>query len=158
MEWQELRQGVYRVDGSLRDLYVMPATRADWQTWMAYVNGHYPVRWVAENYQDGTPSARIDAAFIDQRWEGEQDVTAATIWLEQVRVQCYFFIAAEIENDLDPRELHSWADHQRVLDYAVGLSTVLGKEVIITEENSPEHVWIRVNGARIQYEQPDFNA
>lgn len=42
-------------------------------------------------------------------------------------------------------------DHERLISYLMGLSTALGKEVIVTEENVKEAVRIRVNGSVIQF-------
>lgn len=151
--WEELRRGVYNIDGSYRDIYVLQTNRQDWSNWIAFVNGHYPVRWEAEGYNDGQPLKKIEADFIAQRWQlaSERLTVLGSVFLEQVQVNCHFFVDTEIENDIDPKQILSLADHERLMSYLVGLSTALGKEVIVTEENAEEAVWIRVNGSVIQF-------
>ena len=151
--WEELRSGVYRIDGSYRDIYVLQTNRQDWSNWIAFVNAHYPVRWEAEGYNDGQPLEKIEADFIAQRWQlaSERLTVLGSVFLEQVQVNCHFFVDSEIENDIDPKQILSLADHERLMSYLVGLSTALGKEVIVTEENAEEAVWIRVNGSVIQF-------
>lgn len=127
--WQELRDGVYEIDGSWRDLCVLDATRGDWVKWMAYVNQHYPVSWGAEDYQAGETLAAIEADYINQRWDAgaEALTTWASVFLGQVQLNCHFFQDSEIENDIDPSKIKSIEDHQLLMDYAVAISTMLVK-------------------------------
>ena len=152
-DWDTIKRSVYSEDGSLRDVYVLGTTRQDWAHWITFVNGCYPVRWEAEGHNDDAPAPAIDADFIARRWDvGHNRLTVSThVFLGSVQANCHFFVETEIENDLDPREIRTPADHERVLAYLVDLSTTLDKEVILTEENSEEAVWFRVNGARVEY-------
>lgn len=50
----------------------------------------------------------------------------------------HFFSSEEIELDLDPREIGSQADLEKVLVFCSQLSLALERDVAITEENSPE--------------------
>jgi hypothetical protein len=153
--WEELRTGVYEIDGSWRDVYVLDATREDWHHWMTYVNAHYPVIWGAEDHQDGQTLDAIDVAYIERRWDAgaEALTTWGSVFLEQVQLNCHFFTHSQIENDIDPSQLHSLEDHHRLMAYLVAISTALGKEVIVTAENIPEGVYIRVNGPNIHFEE-----
>ena len=93
LTWEELRAGVYEIDGTWRDSYVLDATREDWRHWMRCVNRHYPVRWGAVDYQDDQTIDAIDVAYIDSRWDaGEVTLTSwCTVFLKQVEVKCHFF-------------------------------------------------------------------
>ena len=152
--WEELRTGVYEIDGSWRDIYVLQTTREDWQHWIWYVNRHYPVRWEAEDHLDGQELDAIDAAYIARRWDagGEALVQWANVFVENIRLNCHFFTATQIENDFDPSAIRSMEDHHRLMGYLVAISTALQKEVIVTSENCPEWPYIRVNGSDIQFE------
>ncbi len=152
--WEELRTGVYEIDGSWRDVYVLDATREDWQKWISYVNRHYPVRWEAEDHLEGKPLDAIDAAYIERRWDAGAEALAiwGNVFLENIRLNCHFFTHTQIENDLDPSEIRSMEDHHRLVGYLVAISSALQKEVIVTGENCPECVCIRVNGSDIQFE------
>ena len=153
--WEELRAGVYELDGSWRDIYVLDTTREDWRHWMTCVNRHYPVRWGAVDYQEDQTMDAIDVAYIDSRWEaGEGTLTSwCTVFLDQVEVKCHFFTYLEIEQDIDPSQIQSVADHERLMAYLVTISCALHKEVIVTAENVPEGIYIRVNGTDIHLMQ-----
>ncbi|GAB2696105.1 hypothetical protein GCM10011495_26740 [Hymenobacter frigidus] len=43
------------------------------------------------------------------------------------------------------------ADHDRLMAYLVTISRALHKEVLVTAENNQAAVYIRVNGADIQF-------
>lgn len=152
-EWEVLKRGVYREDGSLRDVYVLGTTRADWHRWIAFVNARYPVRWHADGRHEDVPGDAIEADFFAQYWEAGADRLATTVrvLVGPVQVNCHFFVETEIENDVDPREVRTPADHAGILAYLVDLSTALGKEVILTEENAEQEVWFRVNGKRVEF-------
>lgn len=149
--WEEMRRGVYCVDGSVRDIYVLSAGRADWAAWVTCVNAQFPVRWWAEGHREAQAFDRIAPETIAQRWDGERLTTGASIQLGGVQANCHFFVDWEIENDVDPKEFHSWADHERLLVYPCAVSTALGKEVFVTEENDETAVWFRVNGSAVNY-------
>ncbi|NVO86410.1 hypothetical protein [Hymenobacter terrestris] len=154
MEWEQLKQTVYRRDGGLRDIYVRDASRADWAAWIALVNRDYPVQWTVEEYNDQAPACAIDANFIAHWWDDEERTsTSATIFLAHIHVQCYFFGDFELENDICPSEIQCLADHERLMQYLVAVSLTLGKEVVMTEEAIHDaQVFVRVNGRSIHYE------
>jgi hypothetical protein len=151
MNWNELRDRVYHIDGSWRDIYVLNATRDDWKKWIAHVNDTCRVSFVAENYEDEKAIDKINAGFIDYRWDEEHYTTCASVFLNEVQVNCHFFMDNEIENDIDPKQVKSLDDHLMIMSYMKAISTLLGKEVILTEENCEDAIWIRVDGDAIQF-------
>ena len=155
MEWENLKQTVYRRDGALRDIYVRDASRADWAAWIALVNRDYPVRWVVEAYNEQAPADAIDADFIARWWDdGDRTSASATVLLAHIHVKCYFFGESELENDICPTEIQCLADHERLMQYLVAVSMALGKEVIMTEETTDApQVFVRVNGRNIHYDK-----
>jgi len=149
MDWNELRKSVYQIDGSWRDIYVLNTTRDDWRKWIEHVNATYKVTFTAENYMDGVVSDRIDAGFIDYRWDEERYVACASVFFHHVQVNCHFFTDEQIENDIDPKEIKSMEDHLRVVHYMKSISTLLDKEVILAEENSEQGIWMKVEGDNV---------
>lgn len=129
-------------------------TREDWQHWIAYVNRHYLVRWEAEDHLDGQELDVIDAAYMARRWDagGAALVQWANVFVENIKLNCHFFTATQIENDFDPSAIGSMEDHHRLMEYLVAISTALQEEVIMTAENCPEWPYIRVNGSDIHFE------
>lgn len=151
MDWSELRNGVYQIDGSWRDIYVLNVTRDDWRKWIEHVNVTYRVTFTAEDYKDGAVSNKVDTGFIDYRWDEERYVACASVFLYAVQINCHFFTDEKIENDIDPKQIETIDDHYRLIDYMKAVSKLLSKEVILTAENSEECVSIRVNGEHIEF-------
>jgi hypothetical protein len=60
-----------------------------------------------------------------------------------VVANCHFFSSDEIECDLDPKEVRTARDHDKVLGFVVGLAHAVNGEVQITDENQPERTWVR---------------
>jgi len=56
-------------------------------------------------------------------------------FLNSFHVRCHFFQDDEVENDIDPRNITSYAVHQHLMNYLTRLSQALGKEVVLTPEN-----------------------
>ena len=53
----------------------------------------------------------------------------------------HFFIEEEIELDVDPREVTTQQHMDSVLKFMAELGSILKHDVILTEENGPEHIW-----------------
>ena len=72
-----------------------------------------------------------------------------------VGVCCHFFIEDEIELDIDPREVTSQAALDNVMNFMGSLGAYLARDVILTEENSPEYVWFRYSSGDgvVRYER-----
>ena len=151
MTWEELKRGVYQVDGSWRDIYVLNTNRDDWQKWAEYINKNHVVSWYAEKYNGSITQASINTSFIKHKWDSEHYIATSRIFLAEIQINCHFFIEARVENDVDPSQINSMDDHNRPMDYMKATSALLGKEVILTEENIEEAVWIKVNGDIIEF-------
>lgn len=160
LSWAELQEYVYEVDGSWRDIYVLDASLADWKTWADFVNANYCVE-----FSDGDTIRldHIDFAAVEYLWnsQGQANMLWAAFIVGELPVRCHFFRDDEVENDIDPQKIASYAVHQQFMDFLVRLSQALGKEVVLTWENdtpaarSPHWngVWqpfLAVNGERIQ--------
>lgn len=132
VSWEDLKQHVYYEDGSWRDIYVEKATREDWQNWADFVNANYPVVFANANGQYD----KIDMAEVRQFWDsnGETTMSMAIFQVGGIGVKCHFFGEIEIENDIDPSEIMSLATHLQLMEYLKGVSKLLGKEVVLTEE------------------------
>ena len=71
MEWQYLKNKLYFVDGSLRDIYVKDVSREDWEKWINFVNENYEVEF---NYFDVSKilirSNKIIPLMVYKYWDG----------------------------------------------------------------------------------------
>ncbi|MGN7783523.1 hypothetical protein ACTJIJ_03315 [Niabella sp. 22666] len=150
MNWTELKDKVYYCDGSLRDIYVLKTNIEDNKKWVDFVNEHYVIEWF--NGLTQTNERQIDFEVVEGYLNGDHDLcSSASILLGKIRINNHFYGDAEIENDIDPREINSMEDHESIIKYMINLSQILGKPVILTPENDPAIQLIRVLNNKIEY-------
>jgi hypothetical protein len=122
----------------LRDIYVQNVTVDHWEKFLDFVRSRgFGIRYSRDGETAQLPSS---AAHI---LADKSCAHNLTIDLGGVGVCCHFFVADEIELDTDPREVTSPTAVNRVLDFMGRLGAGLARDVILTEENSPENVWFR---------------
>jgi hypothetical protein len=137
MNWQQLRDKLYYLDGSLRDIYVPCTTRYDWILWANYVNSKYKTSFYT--YETEIREEKINADQVFQIWDGRHDnLSEASIFIDNILVKNYFFTDEAIENDVTPSQINSIDDHCKLIEYMSNISKILNKKVILTPENSPE--------------------
>jgi len=143
MNWQQLRDSIYYLDGSLRDIYVLNTTKDDWIIWADFVNQNYPVK--IHNEDNKLIDTKVDLTGVFDCWAvNEHSGLSAIVLVDNVIVQSYFFSDQEIENDISPIEVNSMYDHIKLVDYMIGLSKALNKKVILSPENESETELIKV--------------
>lgn len=149
MHWTELKKHIYFEDGSWRDIYVLDTKIDDWEKWVDLVNNRYQVEfWDAKT---DVTTDKIDFTSVQEYWNshGQREVVTAKINLDPITVKCHFFDDSEIENDIDPSEIKSQVDHDRLITYLNDISTLLDKEVLLTDENTTNSILIRVKGGQL---------
>ena len=144
MDWQQLRDKIYYIDGSLRDIYVHGTTKHDWTIGADYVNRKYKTSF----YPYGTeiPKDKIDIHQVFEVWDGiHYNLSNVSVFIDDILIKSYFFTDAEIENDITPKEINSIDDHHKLIEYMSDISEILNKKVILTPENSPDIELIAVS-------------
>lgn len=143
MNWKELRDKIYYQDGSLRDIYIKKTTQEDWRKWVNYVTANYTVAFTI--HEADVTRDKIDFSKVVDFWNGSLNSSiSATIHVGGIVVKAYFFSNEEIENDITPKEVNTLNDHKCLVEYLVGLSKALKKNVVLTPENEPETTLISV--------------
>jgi len=136
--WHVDHLHAFHQDGSLRDIYVQDAGIDAWEKFLAFVRS----RTFGLSYtRDGDPSHLPSTAT-----QALADISHAhplAIDLGGVALHCHFFTADEIELDVHPREVTSRSAVVKVLKFMEDLGKFLDQDVILTEENTPDHVWFR---------------
>ena len=149
MDWQKLKDNIYYSDGSLRDIYVQNTTKDDWQTWADFVNTNYKTSF--HIYETEVKEGTVDLSKVFDYWNGVHDTCPmATVYVGDILVNSYFFGDTEIENDITPKEINSIEDHNKLLEYLIGLSKALNKKVILTPETTPETILISVDKDNVE--------
>jgi hypothetical protein len=148
MDWTTLKDTIYGFDGSWLDIYVLDTTQKDWKKWVDIVNEQYSVSFY--NGQTEKTETKIDFQAVLNKWSGKTDlINGATIKLDGVDINCHFFSDQEIENDIDPRQVKTIDDHNKLMDYLGTVSAALNKRVILTQENLQEFVLIECENGKI---------
>jgi len=148
MNWTELKNSIYYVDGSWRDIYVKDTTIEDWQKWVKHVNSNFRLTWF--NGKTKKIQSQIDFDMIKEYWSGGHEVISpAEIFLGEIKIKVHFFDHDEFENDFDPRTIKSVEDHQVLISFLKAVSKALAKPVILTPENGQQHVLIHVNSDEV---------
>ncbi|HAP94735.1 hypothetical protein [Epilithonimonas hominis] len=150
MTWENIKQNVYYSDGSLRDIYVLDSTQADWEKWINYINENYEVKFTYYNEEGKEISNnKIDFQKVVEYWENTLDsVLNAEFLINKVVFKCYFFSDTEIENDIWPNDVGDLEQHNSIVEYMMTISKLLGKEIFMAPENyneSSEYKLVVVN-------------
>jgi hypothetical protein len=143
MNWTEIKSKIYYWDGSWRDIYILHTNKQDWEKWVNYVNENYRID--SYNGKEDKKENAINFSVIEEKWNGSSDfLSTATVFIDRIQINAHFFIDTEIENDIDPREINSLEDHNRLIKYMTDLSILLDKDVILTPENEQETILIKI--------------
>ena len=144
MKWETLKEKIYYWDGAWLDIYVLNASREDWKKWIEYVNNKFELSFY--HGENRSEEKQISFEAVSDLWDGKTEFTNdATIKLDKMSIKCNFFDDAEIENFFDPGEVESIEDHNKLINYMIEMSRIIGKTVIMTPENRPELVYISAN-------------
>ncbi len=69
MDWKLLREKIYYLDGSLRDIYVRDTGRDEWETWINFVNNKYQIEFIIEGSDE--KFNQIDKNIVFNYWDSE---------------------------------------------------------------------------------------
>jgi hypothetical protein len=126
--------GLWEVDGSLRDLYVLNTSASDWETLLEFV-AQFPCAYTYDGETRTRPS-------VEQLLNHRDGSHLLRITLGSATVNCHFFAETEIELDLEPREIEASNEHDQVLRFMEGLASAVAKPVLLTPENSSDAPYI----------------
>jgi hypothetical protein len=134
---------LWECDGSLRDVYIEGTDVSDWYALFEVVS-RYPYTYTF----DGSNTDLPDPQSIFKNRNGSH---LLTINVGRASINSHFFIAEEIELDIDPRQVTDAATHELVMKFLAELSTRIGKDLSITAENSPEVVYRHFSSATLSW-------
>ncbi|MFJ5771656.1 hypothetical protein [Psychrobacillus sp. NPDC093180] len=138
----EVLDKVFFNDGSLRDIYVLNVDLGDWQMFYEWI---YLSGWGIKLYKDGLETVN-EIKNVDKLFEGKEfhsillsiDIKGAAL------INCHFFSKDEMEFDVNPIEIKGLYEANAVFEFMSKLSSILGKEIFLTEENKPEHPLVTI--------------
>jgi hypothetical protein len=136
---KSIYQEAFEWDGSLRDLYALSTSVNDWHDFLRFVkSARYPFSFHIDSAPAPLPEDAAAALAI-----GSHAKALLQIDLGGVMLNCHFFHAADIELDIDPREVVDDAKAEAELSFMTELGNASKKEVRLTPENSPESIIFR---------------
>jgi hypothetical protein len=104
MDWQKLEENIYYLDGSLRDIYIHGTTKEDWFVWSNFVNENYKTLFLNPENKEIEDKIDVTKAFEYLEYPDESRCNAS-VFIDDIQVQAYFFAEEEIENDITPEEI-----------------------------------------------------
>ena len=148
LSWNEVRDAFYR-DGSWRDIYVLDTNISHWQAALDVCQSAFPDLSCRRAGID-TPGPVLASDALPMSRRGE---CGLSIDLGGPIANCFFFCEEQIEFDLDPREIGSQADFDRILKFMHLLADATGLDAILTPESQSEIAILRVrpHDARVEY-------
>ena len=112
------------------------------------VNQNYRIEWY--NSKTNKTNSEIDFELAKNIWNQERESSTAKIYVGTIQVNAHFFIESEIENDIDPREFKSIQQHYKLLHYLNQFSDLCDKPIIVTPEDSPNIMLMKVYKGKME--------
>jgi hypothetical protein len=129
ISWETCKND-FRPDGSLRDIYVSPASIKDWQMVFEYLRKQPNVEYLVDGISLPLPE-RVEQAF-SARPSGSPMLR---IKVGPMLIVFHFFHEQEIECDFVPNDITSQKDLDILLSFVRKIGFFTGREVVITPEN-----------------------
>lgn len=143
--WNEIKW-IFEPDGSLRDIYVQNVSIEDWGKLIDLLNSKYIVRF-GVNGEDTNPN-QIDKEYVIEYLHdesGKMESKSVSIDIDHITMNCHFFMPDQIEFDIDPTEINSIEDFEKIENFMVEVSKLLENQVTLTAENSPKFPLIKID-------------
>ncbi|SNR81760.1 hypothetical protein [Flavobacterium sp. ov086] len=143
--WDEINW-IFEPDGALRDIYIENITIEDWKVLMDYLNLNYIIKYgpTGENQIINKLNKEYLIQMLNDE-TGKMECKTVSIIIDGIIINNHFFSVNEIEFDIDLREINSFEDYIKVINFMNQISQILGKPLILTGENQKEFPLIEVD-------------
>jgi hypothetical protein len=138
-QWNEIKSQ-FECDGSLRDIYILDTDVSTWNQFLSEVRlSDYPIEFTHGGNLIDLPSNIGSIKKLQ-----ESDPTTLSIFVNEIRVNCHFFITSEVEMDINPTEINSDSSFNSLIEFLKFLSNIANSNVVLTHENSQGNVILTV--------------
>ncbi|PTT15803.1 hypothetical protein DBR27_03175, partial [Flavobacterium sp. HMWF030] len=143
--WDEIKW-IFEPDGSLIDIYAQNVKIEDWIILINYLNANHIVKYgpLGENKETSKIDLDYLIHFLNDK-SGELELKIVSIIIDDIIINLHFFSIDEIEFDIDPKEIYSFDNYNKILDFMNKVSELLNKPLILTGENQSEFPLINVD-------------
>jgi hypothetical protein len=114
-------------DGSLREVYFTDTSLEDWVNFIRFIQGFQHQYSYDHEAQPVWP--------VEQIFANREAPHLLSINIGGIFINCHFFIAEEIELDIDPREVTGPAQHHAILEFIAAMAKALQRSAVLTREN-----------------------
>lgn len=143
--WEEIKW-IFEPDGTLRDIYVENVNIEDWKILIDYLNASHILKYGPSNENKIVNKADKDyliKLLTDET--GEMELKTVSVIIENIIINTHFFTIDEIEFDIEPREINSETDYEKLLSFMNEISKLLNKPLILTGENQIDFPLIKTD-------------
>ena len=106
---------IFKSDGTLRDIYVQNTSIKDWGKLIDLLNSEYNLNYFSSN--------KIDKDEVFKYLEdesGEIECKSVSIEIENIKINCHFFLIEQIEFYIKPSEIKTKSKKSRILREEAG--------------------------------------
>ena len=131
---------IFKSDGTLRDIYVQNTSIKDWGKLIDLLNSEYNLNYFSSN--------KIDKDEVFKYLEdesGEIECKSVSIEIENIKINCHFFLIEQIEFDIKPSEIKTKSDFEKILSFMSKISSTLKKQITLTGENDITFPLVKIN-------------
>jgi hypothetical protein len=125
-------------DGSLRDIYVLDTTSADWERVYNYLVSRYPCVFSLDNRE--TPAPGTVRGVFELARSARPVLTCSA---GPLRLNCHFFTESQIELDFHPQDISGQSELEALFVVVEQLGDLTEKTVLVTPENSVDLAFLR---------------
>ena len=76
---------------------------------------------------------------------GELEIKFVRIDLNGILILCHFFLEEQIEFDINPTEIKTELEFNKIMDFMKSISSKLDKQITLCGENQPEFPLIKID-------------
>lgn len=142
--WNNIKW-IFEKDGALRDIYVQNATISDWEKTIDLLNSEYKISYgnSEENFTNQIDLDYVKKMFADET--GELEIKFVRIDLDGILILSHFFLEEQIEFDINPTEIKTELEFNKITDFLKSISSKLDKQITLCGENQPEFPLIKID-------------
>jgi hypothetical protein len=132
--WDEIKW-IFKHDGSLLDIYIVDVSIEDWRNLIDYLNLNFVVKF--------GPFSEERSDIIDKEYavkylisDSDQIVSKSiSIIIDDILINCHIFCETQIEFDIEPKEIKTSLELDKILNFMTSVSKKLNKQIILTGES-----------------------